>query len=476
MPTHGPTGFQRIYRNCDRVMLAILALSALLALGLGLLHGQPGLALGLGLPLLGLGVLAYATLAGRLPGRLLLTACQVAMVCLHIQLARGQQEFHFGVFVTLAYLLMYRDWRVVLSGAALFAIHHLLFDRLLAAGLGVYCLAEPDLGRVLMHAGYLLGQTALELWMAGHLRRSTREGLELRDLLQVLQSQGGRIGLDVAHVRASTRTGLKIKEALERLGEALRRVQRSARDIGSASAQIGAGNGDLSGQTEQARSHLGSTAAAVQQLHGTVRHSAESADQARQLADQACDVARQGEQAVTQVVQTMSGIQQASTRIADIIAVIDGIAFQTNILALNAAVEAARAGEQGRGFAVVAGEVRNLAQRSAQAAREIKSLIQSSVEQVQAGSSLVQGAGQTMGQIQHSVQRVSQLIVEMADAAQQQHRGFEQIAASVSQLEQATEHNAVLVQQSSAAAQQLDQQAHQLQQVVGAFQLGASGA
>ncbi|MBL8301181.1 MAG: HAMP domain-containing protein, partial [Ideonella sp.] len=248
-------------------------------------------------------------------------------------------------------------------------------------------------------------------------------------------------------------------------------VRSASSNISTASAEIATGNQDLSARTEQTASNLQQTASSMEQLTGTVKQSADSARQANQLASSAAEVAARGGQVVSQVVSTMDEINASSKKIADIIGVIDGIAFQTNILALNAAVEAARAGEQGRGFAVVASEVRSLAGRSAEAAKEIKSLIGASVDRVDAGSKLVADAGRTMQEIVGSVQRVSDIIGEITAAAAEQSDGIGQVNTAVTQLDQMTQQNAALVEQSAAAAESLKDQANRLVGVIGGFRL-----
>ena len=262
----------------------------------------------------------------------------------------------------------------------------------------------------------------------------------------------------------------------QHLKSTISKISESVETINNASQEIAAGNSDLSQRTEEQASSLEETASSIEQLTATVKQNADNAAQASQLAHGASEIAVRGGDSVSHVVHTMNGINEASHKIVDIISVIDGIAFQTNILALNAAVEAARAGEQGRGFAVVAGEVRSLAQRSAAAAKEIKSLINDSVGRVEEGSRQVEEAGQTMAQLVTSVKQVSEIIADISNASMEQSAGIEQVNQAIAQMDQVTQQNAALVEESAAAAESLEDQAHALAQAIAVFQIDASGA
>ncbi|MGJ7520454.1 methyl-accepting chemotaxis protein [Variovorax sp. LT1P1] len=284
-----------------------------------------------------------------------------------------------------------------------------------------------------------------------------------------------------SHLAAGSRDEVgQLMTALKGMNDSLAKVVGEVRHgtdtIATASSEIASGNQDLSSRTEEQASSLEQTAASMEELTSTVKQNADNARQANQLAASASEVAVRGGAAVSQVVDTMSAINTSSKKIVDIIAVIDGIAFQTNILALNAAVEAARAGEQGRGFAVVASEVRSLAQRSAAAAKEIKGLIDDSVSKVEAGSHQVAEAGRTMEEIVASVRRVTDIMGEISSASHEQTQGIEQINQAITQMDQVTQQNAALVEEAAAAAASLQEQAGSLSQVVGVFHLAGARA
>lgn len=277
------------------------------------------------------------------------------------------------------------------------------------------------------------------------------------------KDEPGQLLTELAHMRS-------------KLADIVANVRQSAESVSTASAEISQGNHDLSARTERQASALQQTAASMEELGSTVKQNSDSAQQANKLARDANDVALQGGNVVTQVVETMKGINDSSKRIADIISVIDGIAFQTNILALNAAVEAARAGEQGRGFAVVASEVRGLASRSAEAAKEIKELISASVSRVEQGTALVDKAGHTMAEVVQSIRRVTEIVSEISAASSEQSEGVGQVGEAVMQMDQTTQQNAALVEEMAAAANSMKTQALDLVQLVSVFHLGAVGS
>ena len=302
-------------------------------------------------------------------------------------------------------------------------------------------------------------------------------GAEPSDAVAVARAvAAGDLGVPIT-LRSGDRSSLmaSMLNMRDSLQTAVRSVRQNADSVATASAEIAQGNLDLSQRTEEQASALQQTAASMEELATTVQRNADASRQASQLAASATDTAVRGGQVVGEVVSTMKTIEDSSRQIAEIIAVIDSIAFQTNILALNAAVEAARAGEQGRGFAVVAGEVRALSQRSAQAARDVKTLIGTSSERVAAGAGLVTAAGATMAEVVESIRRVNDLVAEISAASTEQSAGVAQIETAVTQMDQVTQQNAALVEESAAAADSLRHQAQQLQDTVSVFRTGDEG-
>lgn len=456
----------------DRVLLVVIGISALASIILGIQFVDSALAIGLTLALLVLAGAAYAACRGTTASRYILTFVAVSFVALHIQLARGMIELHFGVFVILAFLLVYLDWKLIVFGAVLFAVHHIVFDRLQAAGFGFYCTTQPDFLRILLHALYVVTQAGVEIVLALQMSRAAKEGEELAILVSSV-NRSDAISLNVTKIQTHTKGGSALQATLARMDAAVGNVRGSASGIEVAAAEIASGNQDLSDRTEQTASNLQRTANSMAALTEAVQLSANNARHANELAMGASTMAIKGGEVVEQVVGTMQGINTASRKIADIIGVIDGIAFQTNILALNAAVEAARAGEQGRGFAVVASEVRSLAGRSAEAAKEIKTLINSSVERVEQGTALVDKAGATMKDVVASIRQVTDIVGEISTASSEQAAGVAQVGDALTQMDQATQQNAALVEEMAAAASSLRDQAQELVHTVAVFKSDA---
>jgi methyl-accepting chemotaxis protein len=458
----------------DDLMLGIVVLQLVTAIVIGSQYARSDVALWVGLPLLVAAGAVWALARGRLAARLAFAAITMAMIALHIHVGSGENLYHFGVFVTLAVLLIYRDWRVIVTAAAVIAVHHALFNALQEAGWGVSCFTKPGWSQVVAHALYVVAQAAVEIWIAYLLGFEAHRAQEVRRLVDRFATRDGRLDLDVRDVVVTTRLAARLAHALALTRDAFVQVEGASANIRGASAEIARGNSDLSSRTEQQASSLEETASSMEELASTSKQNAENASQASQLANGASEVATRGGELVREVVQTMGGISEASRKIVDIIAVIDSIAFQTNILALNAAVEAARAGEQGRGFAVVAAEVRSLAQRSATAAKEISALIGDSVARVDSGSKLVDGAGKTMDEIVTSVKKVTDLVAEIAAASREQLAGIEQVGRAISQMDDVVQQNAALVEQSAAAAENMAGQAEALAQAVARLQVSAT--
>jgi methyl-accepting chemotaxis protein len=464
--------------KADRLMVMILWAMFVVALALSQMHDTLGWAFAVGIPAAAIPTLLMLAAGGARITRMAMAVGLIVMCALHIHQGGGRDELHFGLFVALAFLLCYRDWSVIVAAAGLTALHHLSFSYLQEQGFGVRCLVEPGFGIVLVHAGYVVAETIVLCYLARILHREAVQSAELHVSVAALQAADGAINLR-AQSPAQSDSGRALQEVVGLLGRALASVQRSVHNTSAASHQISQGNAELSQRSERQAASIRATVESMAELTDTVRQNAEHARQADALAGSASGVATRGGQVVDEVVERMQAIDASSRRIGDIISVIDGIAFQTNILALNAAVEAARAGEQGRGFAVVASEVRNLAQRSAGAAREIKSLIEQSRVEVSAGSTLAQQAGRTMAEVVDSVHKVSSIIGEISSASREQAQGIAAISEAIGAMDDQTRDSADMVREAAAAAGALKDEALHLAEVVSVFHLdnmnGASG-
>lgn len=452
-------------QRADRLVLSMLVLQALVALLLGGLYGPWGTGMLVAGVLLGAAILAYALGPGGLVSRLVMAVCGMLMVALNIQLSMGMPEMHFAVFVFLAFLLAYRDWRPVLAGALTIAVHHVVFDRLQAAGLPVYCLSAPNFGQIVVHAVFVVVQTGVELVMAVRMERDARESAELRALCAL--DAEGRLSLQADRVQVHSATGRIVQTALVQLAGVVGEVRETAHAVADTARSMSADTGQLGQRTREAAHNLQSAAGAMAQLEHSSAASAGEAQQALALAQQQNAAVAHCGSLVEESVQTMQAIHAGARQITDIVSTIDSFAFRTNLLALNAAVEAARAGEHGRGFAVVASEVRVLAQHSAQAAREIRTLVGQSLKDATHGEEAVGRAGASMREVQQQADQVRALMLQLSQHAQQQSGELGNATSAVQQVDQMTQANSAMVGDALQATQNLAQLAERLLAAIG---------
>jgi methyl-accepting chemotaxis protein len=461
-------------QRADRLVLSVLVLQGLVALLLGGLYGPWGTGMVAAGVLLGLAGLAYAVAAGRLAARLSLAVIGMFMVALNIQLSMGMPEMHFAVFVFLAFLLAYRDWRPVLAGALAVAVHHVLFDRLQAAGLPVFCLRAPDFGQIVIHAVFVVVQSGVELVMAVRMERDARESAELRALCAL--DADGRLSLQAEAVQVHSATGRIVQTALVQLAGVVDEVRQAAHAVAGTARTMSGDTEQLGERTREAAHNLQSAASAMAQLEQASAASAGEAQQALQLAQQQNAAVTGCAALVDQSVQTMQAIHSGAQQVTDIVTTIDSFAFRTNLLALNAAVEAARAGEHGRGFAVVAQEVRVLAQNSAQAARDIRALVARSLEDATQGEESVGRAGASMREVREQADQVRALMLQLSQHAQQQSVELGHATSAVQQVDQMTQANTAMVGAAQQSTQTLAQMAERLLAAVAQVGGGAAAA
>lgn len=443
-----------------RVMLVMTALNTLLALAWAQASGRLPMALQLALPALGAALLTYGWARHAAWSSTLMTVAVLALVSLQLHMAPGQAEARYNVFLTISILPILRDWRLV----ALALLWFVGLEWTLPSPL------NSSTGRP-TYLGVLGAQCAYLIYVARRQLVADRDGFEIDFLVRAMGRDGPiRLNLDV--LRADSPVGQRLKHVQHRMASAIQQVQASITRVQAASDDLGAGATELRDRTHHTASGLRDAAMCLEQINVIVQTSVQASQQARSKASAASQLATQGGELVGKVVHTMDAIQRSSKQITEIVSVIDGIAFQTNILALNAAVEAARAGDQGKGFAVVAAEVRNLALRSSQAAKEIKTLITHSQETVGAGSALVGTAGKTMHDIVAAVREVGDAFANLSEDSNQNAGSIEVITQSVKELDQAVQQNITVAERSNAIALELAEHAESLADVLSSFKLG----
>ncbi|OLL29057.1 chemotaxis protein [Burkholderia sp. SRS-W-2-2016] len=464
-----------IYQRGDRLMIGVVwmlfGVSCALA---SRYYTWPAVRM-IGLPVALIASVLVWRWSGALVTRLFLAASLMTFAALQIHQVHGVTELHFGVFVLMSFLLAYRDWRPIACAAVVIALHHLSFNYLQIAGLGVYCFTEPSLVTVLAHAIYVVVQAALLIYIALHMRADARTGGELTLLGEGLAREAGKFDLRHTQMPLQGASSRAFKGTLDAIHHALREITRTTAQMAASSEHIASGNQMLLEQISAQADELKATDAAMADIARNIRESAAQAASANALSRQTSVVVRESGAAVGELVGTMSEIDTAVQRMGDMIATIEGIAFQTNILALNAAVEAARAGNEGRGFAVVAGEVRTLAQRSANAAREIRQLIADSLQRVERGSVLATRAGDTMQRVVGHVEEVVGLIEQISAVSDAQSRDVDRFSEGVERIDAALAGNVGNVKGVASASGDLREQARTLVGAMAVFVVEGEG-
>jgi methyl-accepting chemotaxis protein len=411
----------------------------------------------------------YAVARGTVITEIGLPLVLVGFVILNIQSGHGQEKLHFGIYVALGLFSMYQHWRPIVVSALAFTLYGFVFNELQRAGYPVYCLETPDIPNLISQLAYLFLQASFSVYMAIKQREGSNLAEELSTLATALDMGDGRIHLSAADTPVTQPLAKTLAHALTSIRDAVEKVRMNVQSVDVASSEIASGSSDLSSRTENAAASLQASAASLEQVSQGVAQSSGDVEEVGIILTGTAEKTDTGTQASAKLTANMTKISSLSDRVGEITALIDGIAFQTNILALNASIEAARAGTAGRGFSVVATEVRALAQRCADASKEIASLAQQTSAEVQQGVESAEGMATILGAISKDVHAVHERMQKLTHTSNEQRVSLEQVSTAVVQLEGTIQQNAALVEESAASAASLSQQSAELTTTMGVF-------
>ena len=459
------------YKKANKFMLIVIWLMCIISLLLSNWYDTWHLALTVGLPTAIIPTVLIYFIPYHFITRATVAISLMAFSALHIQQAAGMTEFHFGIFVLLAVLLCYSDWKVIFIAALTIAIHHLSFSYFQELAWGIVCFSQPGLKMVLLHATYVVIESILLIYLAIQSYTNTVEGAELSLIVEKITNEKNVINLKLEKNQNVTGLSEDFYNIVEHLQKTLTQLNSQVQSMAQCATQITEGNSQAVQYSSLQSDSIQNTTNSITVLTATINNNIGNINNANNLIKKTVENANQGGEVVSEVVNTMNTIKESSKKIVDIIAVIDSIAFQTNILALNAAVEAARAGEQGRGFAVVASEVRNLAQNSAKAAKEIKELINDSVKSIDSGHSLVSKAGESITSIIQSIYCIKEVVEKISIEGASQQNEVKNANCSLAEVQTISQKNNELVMYAEQLAKNIEHQAKELETEIKIFKL-----